>query len=728
MFSMRNLKIITIVFSLLLTLNFAYARKRQIVGKVVMVRGSVTYLAPGMMKAGKVKKGQSFIRETSILTGKSSFIRVRFVDGSFLNLGASSKVILDEFKKTKPGVISLLKGKVRAQIPKKTSLGKMQDDYKFYIKTRNASIGVRGTDFLTLHNTDSKVTSVLTFEGKVGVSNLEESLLLPSLRKKIIGTLKRDDLNSILQSGNTQIVTKGKLSGVFPAFKRSIIPVKISPSQFELLEKNGNLNFTGKGRIDKYIYEDPSARKGEKRTKQTRKQAEGFYDDVNERFQPKAGGYLDISSGIYIQPEPGSKYDKQNNVFIVSGEFGKVDKEHGNYVPPKGLKIDNRKGFVLEDMSDENRLDLAREVFGITEGKLSKSIRNKMEKSLQQILVTKKAILNQEVKTDILKTPLDDDEFIYEISREFNRMKYMFKEVLKTKLSFQLGQDSSGHEFFYHELVKNTDKSVNFLNAGVSVSYSNYITNKLIVRPKARFSAKYQISPENNDVKEMSQTNFDIMFDGFYNYTLFKIPTTLIFGIQVTRDSKLEKDHSDYENPYIKDTDQNTLYRRDVLLRLGKSLRFNEFNTAGVELSFFNYDGFSNQLNGTGNNIKILYSRKFLPRYEIRLSSRIQNLSAKVDSGSSSAMGYGLGFNTYDIADYYSILTEIEMDKIEFDDSSRKLTQGDEEKLQGTLKIRRRLEVDWMLEFGYTYTDYKSKDTSRDMTSNKLQLGAYYEF
>jgi hypothetical protein len=694
-----------------------------------MVRGSVTYLSPGMMAAKRAKKGTSFSKETSVLTGKNSFIRIQFVDGSYLNLGASSKVVLSEFKKKDPGIVSLLKGKVRAQIPKKSKDGKRKDDdFKFYIKTRNASIGVRGTDFLTLHNTESKVTSVLTFEGKVGVANVDDNLLLPSLRKKILGVLNREDLNAILTSGSTQMVTKGKLSGVFPAFQRSIIPVKISPKQFELLEKNGNLNFTGKGPIEKYIYEDPKNRSKYREEKGKRQKADGFFDDINQRFQPKAGGYLDISSGIYIQPEPGSKYDKKNNVYIVSGEFGKIDNKHGNYVPPKGLKIDNRKGFILEDMSDEARLKLAKEMFGITEGKLSRSIKSKMTNSLQQILVTKKAILNQEVKTDILKTPLDDDEFIYEISREFNRMKYMFKEVLKTRVGIEAGHDTNIYDLYYNELVKNTDKGGQFFGVNTSLSYSNYISNQWIVRPKARFSLEYQLGPENDDVKEVSKTNFQIALDSFYNYTLFKVPTTLIVGVQIERESKLEDNHSLYESPYIKDSDEKTLFRRDVLFRLGKSFRFNEFNTFSIEGNFFNYDGFSNLLNGNGQRIKASYARRFLPRYELRLNVGMENLNSKVNNGDSSSSSYGLGFNIFDLGKYYSILTSFDMSQIEFDSNSRKLTQGDEESMKGVFKLRRRLETDWMLEFEYTYFDYQSNDKNREMTSNKFQLGAYYEF
>ncbi len=728
MFSMKNINIITMLLVLLFTLNPAYAKKRQIIGKIIMVRGKVTYLSPGMMKAGSAKKGVSLTRETSILTGKNSFIRIKFIDGSFLNLGATSKIVLSEFSKKDPGVISLLKGKVRAQIPKKAKDLKKNDDYKFYIKTRNASIGVRGTDFLSLHNTDSKVTSVLTFEGKVGVASVQDSLLLPSLRKKILGVLNRDDLNAILTSGNTQMVVKGHLSGVFPAFQKSIIPVKISPKQFEKLERNGNLNFSGKGEIRKFEYDDPKNREKFVEIKEGRRKADGFFDALNEQFSPKAGGYLDIESGIYIQPEPGSKYDKVNNVYIVSGEFGKIDNKSGDYIPPKGLKIDNRKGFVLEDMSDETKLLMARDVFGITEGKLSRSIVKKMTSSLQQILVTKKAILNQEIKTDILKTPLDDDEYIYEISREFNRMKYMFKEVLKTRVGVELGFKTNEYDSFYHELVKSTKKSSKYTNLFGSLAYSNYITNKWIVRPKLSGLVHYQVSPKNTEVKDISQTKFSIALDSFYNYSISSVPTTFIVGVKINRESKLNKGHGGYSSPYVRDNEEQTLFKRDVLLRLGKSFRFNEFNTLNLDLGVFNYDGFSNSLNGQGHNLGASYARRFLPRYELRVSVKTTKLDSKVDEGDSSSLEYKLGFNIFDIADNYSLHSQYRLISTDFDSSARKTANGDERNNELLVKLRRRMSSEWMVELELQNNTFTSKLKERDFTSNQVQVGASYEF
>lgn len=725
---MKNINIITLLLVLLFALNPAYAKKRQIVGKIIMVRGKVTYLSPGMMKAGNAKKGISLTKETSILTGKNSFIRIKFIDGSFLNLGASSKVVLSEFSKKDPGVISLLKGKVRAQIPKKSKVAKRNDDYKFYIKTRNASIGVRGTDFLSLHNTDSRVTSVLTFEGKVGVSSVQDSLLLPSLRKKILGVLNRADLNAILTSGNTQMVVKGRLSGVFPAFQKSIIPVKISPKQFEKLERNGNLNFSGKGKIRKFKYDSPKNREKFVEGKEGRKKADGFFDNENELFAPKAGGYLDIESGIYIQPEPGSKYDKVNNVYIVSGEFGKVDDKSGNYIPPKGLKIDNRKGFVLENMNDETMLLMARDVFGITEGKLSRSIVKKMTSSLQQILVTKKAILNQEIKTDILKTPLDDDEYIYEISREFNRMKYMFKEVLKTRVGMELGFKTNEYDSFYHELVKSTKKTSKYTNLFGSLAYSNYITNQWIVRPKISGHIHYQISPENTEVKDISQTKFSIALDSFYNYSIGSFPTTFIVGVKINRESKFNNGHGGYSSPYVRNNEEKTLFKRDVLLRIGKSFRFNEFNTLNFDIGLFNYDGFSNSLNGQGHNLGVSYGRRFLPRYELRLSAKSTKLDSKVDEGDSSSLEYKLAFNIFDIADIYSLHTQYRLTTTEFDSSVRKNINGDEKNNEILMKLRRRMSSDWMLELELQNNVLTSKAIERDFTSNQIQIGASYEF
>ena len=71
-------------------------------------------------------------------------------------------------KKNEVGIITLLKGKIRSKV-KKT---KAHSKNKFFVKTQNAALGVRGTDFQTIYNPENNVTNLLTFKGKVAMINV----------------------------------------------------------------------------------------------------------------------------------------------------------------------------------------------------------------------------------------------------------------------------------------------------------------------------------------------------------------------------------------------------------------------------------------------------------------------------------------------------------------------------------------------------------------------------
>ena len=89
--------------------------------EAVIVRGKVTVLELGELKAKVVKKGTQFKKDASILTGSRSFIRIKFKDRSLASLGPKSKMVVNQVGKRKTGLISLLKGKLRTKVIKKGS-------------------------------------------------------------------------------------------------------------------------------------------------------------------------------------------------------------------------------------------------------------------------------------------------------------------------------------------------------------------------------------------------------------------------------------------------------------------------------------------------------------------------------------------------------------------------------------------------------------------------------
>ena len=143
----------------------------QNIAKVMKIKGSATKLLPGSVEATQVSVGDELSEDTSIVTGPKSFIRVKFIDNSVMSIGADSKIVISEMSKDSPGIISLLKGRIRTEVEKLQG----EEEHKFYVRTRTAAMGVRGTEFQTIYNPDNHVTSLLTYKGEVAIVKLDES-------------------------------------------------------------------------------------------------------------------------------------------------------------------------------------------------------------------------------------------------------------------------------------------------------------------------------------------------------------------------------------------------------------------------------------------------------------------------------------------------------------------------------------------------------------------------
>lgn len=364
MFDAISKKIIILI--LLLTCSEVFARKH--VAVVMKVKGKVTKLNPGASKASLVKLGDKLFEDSSIVTGARSFIRIQFIDKTRLSLGPKSKIVVTQIKTTSGSVISLLKGRARTKVTPSKDSGKN----KFFIKTRTAALGVRGTDFQTIYNPDNKVTNLLTYKGKVAMANLKDKA--PIAKKKIV--LERDDSNKIqvkkeaisrpktesellesrLTGKQTVLVESGQFSGTLNQAKKVSLPVKINPAQLGILYANENL--LEKTSDETRRPKDASSVKKYVRLKQAKQDAplEGFYDKTTGAYAPKSGGLIDITTGLYVAPEKDAVFDEKNQVYIPK-KVGRIEVESGEYIAPKGLSLDARKGFVISKTgkaSDKN--------------------------------------------------------------------------------------------------------------------------------------------------------------------------------------------------------------------------------------------------------------------------------------------------------------------------------------------------------------------------------------
>lgn len=351
--------------TVLISLNI-YAATGAPIATVIKLRGTVTKLLPGALEASAVVVDDKFPEDTSIVTGPKSFIKIKFVDNSELNMGPESKIVISEMGMESPGIISLLKGRIRTEV-QKSIVPDEQSKNKFYIRTRTAAMGVRGTDFQTIYNPDNRMTSLLTYKGAVAMAKIDESTHkrfeegttevvredkdhAPKI-KVIPGKAipEKDLMVKVLDNANTVVVPPGQNSFASNALKKSSLPVKISPVQLNALYKNRE--FDEKNPVNMKSGIDVKNQKMEIVAAAQSAPVDGLYNAKSGDFAPKAGGFIDQTTGLYVAPDAGASFDEKNGVYNAE-KSGNFDADTGDYFAPKGLILDAKNGFILEKNAD----------------------------------------------------------------------------------------------------------------------------------------------------------------------------------------------------------------------------------------------------------------------------------------------------------------------------------------------------------------------------------------
>jgi len=346
-----------------------------VMGTVEKVRGTVTKLRPGSHMASEVLDGDKLVEDTSLVSGENSFVRIKLIDQSIINLGPKSMLVLKEMPKSKaPGLVGLLKGKLRAQVQPEQNQGT-----KLLVKTRTAAMGVRGTDFQTIYNPENANTALVTFEGKVAMAQVDERKIqevVGSGEKKVEvsdanakGTevvevkvkVKIDEttaLTKVLNDKSEQVVEVkgGQYSGTVQAMETISEPVVISPAQLNALYSNTEMN--EKSKVDTKVAEQAVAKLEEirplVRVEAQEAPPEGMIDVKKGIYAPKSGGMIDLETGIYVPPPKDSDFNDKLKVFVPKN-VGGVDPETGQYLAPQGIKLDAVKGFVIESNKNKEK-------------------------------------------------------------------------------------------------------------------------------------------------------------------------------------------------------------------------------------------------------------------------------------------------------------------------------------------------------------------------------------
>ncbi len=198
---MNFLFIFLILSSPLIAEDFSFNKETgqavpTFVGEIKFFKGNVFKANQGRLTA--IKEGTRFYKNDTIVTEEKSFAKILIVDDTTLNIGPKSELKFSEFNyidKTNRSIIySFIKGQVRAIIKNKAKDGDLQ------IKTKNAVMGIRGTELFANHqainNLEISEFSLLSGNAEVKDNNNQTVSLSKSDKVVIIGNQQSNQLMS----------------------------------------------------------------------------------------------------------------------------------------------------------------------------------------------------------------------------------------------------------------------------------------------------------------------------------------------------------------------------------------------------------------------------------------------------------------------------------------------------------------------------------------------------
>ncbi len=353
-----------IVFAFSLFLTFPSFAQNKKVAVVKLLRGDVSAIISGKTLKLKV---EDWVEDGSVVkTADKSFVKLIFLDKSSMNIGPASEMKIEKFTGKDSGVIDLVKGKIRSQVTKDYLQIQDKDKSKLFIKTKNAVMGVRGTDFMI--STNGVNTAMVLFEGEVVFNNLTNH------------NISNTELLEQTVNSGVRIVP-GEFS-VVDAGLAPTVPSLLNVGQLEKLERNPNFStdsrspaspandsksvvppgLTGesvsnksdnlKNAVSEVVASLPASAAG------TTTNANGFNNDNG--VKPTNGSFVHIDSGVIIPPAAGSVLDRNTNTYIAPASSGTVAND-GSYVPPKDVQITNG-GQILITYTNSSGQQVQREI------------------------------------------------------------------------------------------------------------------------------------------------------------------------------------------------------------------------------------------------------------------------------------------------------------------------------------------------------------------------------
>ncbi|MDB9786715.1 FecR domain-containing protein [Bacteriovoracaceae bacterium] len=256
---MTKIKMILVIYTLLMSIIIV-AKDDYVV--ITKLRGRVTIEDSS---DGTLVVGDRIPFGKVVSTGSKSFVKMRYPDNSQVLLGGNSKIAIKKTKTNDPGVLGLVYGKMKAVV--QPSNIRERSDHKFFVVTKNAAMGVRGTSFWSKFDRKTEKTTLLTESGLVSFVKTQNNLM--NLKDTDV---LQEKLKKSLFSKKARLVKKHQLSIVEKNSQFASLPKQIKKNKFERITRgDSNIDSTQAERELQKIKLRPVGNDREQKNQQERK-------------------------------------------------------------------------------------------------------------------------------------------------------------------------------------------------------------------------------------------------------------------------------------------------------------------------------------------------------------------------------------------------------------------------------------------------------------------------
>ncbi|MDA8793516.1 FecR family protein [Bacteriovoracaceae bacterium] len=327
---------------------------------VKIVKGKAFKVING--KQSPIKKKEWLKEGTTVKTEAKSFVRLVYTDKSTMNVGPKSEMKIEQFDNKEPGMINVIKGKIRSKVSKDyLKIDKKRS--KLLVRTPSAVMGVRGTEFVVSSNLITKgvnkgtyVSSVAVVEGNVMVANLDKKM---ARRKKFNPRMADKMINKKglpTTAGKACVVQRNPKAKKPQAMK----VVTMSAAQVDSIAKN---SVTEKASVTD---ESSTGQAGKKKKMKKVALPPGISQEIADKKDDSAGGVSSLEKSVgktagvateqvkdavekKMQSAPVNEIKAADGTIHVAAPVTLLDLDTGVTLPPSETATINEMGMVVHD-------------------------------------------------------------------------------------------------------------------------------------------------------------------------------------------------------------------------------------------------------------------------------------------------------------------------------------------------------------------------------------------